>query len=114
MSVGLVRIQSQPIDIFTPQKNRDPQVPVLSWLVARIKIEALTRPEPSGAASRNLEPLRGLRGSPWSHRQVPQLGQNAGHLHSVELRNKWQNLGYKLVFHQFADFILTALFTASE
>jgi hypothetical protein len=42
--MDLFRIQSGPIDIFTPQKNRDQaMVPVLSWLVARIKIEALTR-----------------------------------------------------------------------
>jgi hypothetical protein len=50
MSIDLFRIQSGPIDIFTPQKNRDQaMVPVLSWLVARIKIEALTRPERSGS-----------------------------------------------------------------
>ena len=48
MSVDLFRIQSGPIDIFTGQKKPGPSmVPVLSWLVARIKIEALTRPEPS-------------------------------------------------------------------
>ncbi len=79
-------------------------VPVLSWLVARIKIEALTRRAEilSRAGCGEGSTLRLLRGSPRSHRQIPQLGQNARHLHSVELRNKRQNLGHKLVFHQFA------------
>jgi hypothetical protein len=42
MSVDLFRIQSGPIDIFSPQKNRDQaMVPVLSWLVARKKMSRL-------------------------------------------------------------------------
>ena len=44
MSDDRLRIQRGAIDIFTPQKKPGPRmVPVLSWLVARIKIEALTR-----------------------------------------------------------------------
>jgi hypothetical protein len=50
MSVDLVRIQTGPIDISLRKKKPGPRlVPVLSWLVARKKIEALTRPERNGS-----------------------------------------------------------------
>jgi hypothetical protein len=55
-----------------------------------------------------------LSGPSRPHRQIPHLSQNAGHLHPVQLLDKRQNLRDELIFHQFADFVLTVLFTATE
>jgi len=85
------------------------------WLVARIKSKY------GGKAPNSLEPLRGpegplplLRAPPRPHRQIAHLHQDARHLHSVQLRNEWQELGDELIFHQLADFFLTSAFSSAE
>jgi len=54
-----------------------------------------------------------LRATAWPYRQVSHLGQDARHLHPVELRNEGQEFGDELIFHQFVDFFLAAAFTAA-
>jgi predicted hydrolase (HD superfamily) len=96
-------------------------VPAVSWLVCPDKLRRRAGVNEVGARSRNAEPrfLRRkipicLRGSSGPQRQIPHLRQDARHLHSVQLRNEWQNLSNELIFHQVADFVLAALFTATE
>ncbi len=55
-----------------------------------------------------------LRRPSWSHRQIPQLRQDARHLHPIQLRHERQNLRDELIFHQLADFVLTVLFSATQ
>ena len=62
--------------------------------------------------TRNLK--LGLSASTRTHCQIAHLRQNARHLHSVQLRDEWQDFGDELIFHQFADFFLAAAFTTAE
>src|SRR5258708_17046068 len=65
-------------------------VPTWSWLVARIKLLATEAKAPyicnSYAALQADLPRYRLRPSARSHRQIPHLGQDARHLHPVQLR----------------------------
>jgi hypothetical protein len=51
---------------------------------------------------------------PRPHCQIPDLHQNARHLHPVQLRDKRQNLSHKLIFHQFLYFFLPVAFSTGE
>src|SRR5580700_3894500 len=113
MSVDLLRIHEAAKREKAGTKGL---VPALSWLVARIKsckARAGLRPADSRGRLSPHEPLR-LRGPSRPHRQIPQLSQDARHLHPIQLRNKRQNLRDELIFHQFADFVLAVLFSATE
>src|SRR5580693_8841493 len=119
MSVDLFRIHGP-----EAEKSRDQRLaPALSWLVARIKLMSGQPPSAVRPGEARQLPLRSasftkarpsLRSSSRPHRQVPELSQDARHLHPVQLRHERQNLRNKLVFHQFADFVLAALFSATE
>ena len=109
-------------------------VPASSWLVARIKFQLHRRVSVASsglvpnflrrpgtyvpgllyAAPAGLGARPRLRGPSWPHRQIPHLGEDARHLHSVQLRHEGQDFRDKLIFHQFADFVLTVLFAATE
>src|ERR1700722_12143246 len=85
-----------------------------SWLVARrkskdFKVSKASRFQPE-AIPHDLETLKPchfqtlpLRRPPRPDRQIPNLRQNARHLHAIQLRNKRQQLGDELILHQFAD-----------
>ena len=101
-------------------------VPAFSWLVARMKAK-LQGCRVSRFAKSNLnlcafssetlkrETLKlALRRSSRPYREIAHLRQDAGHLHAIQLRDEGQNFRDELVFHQFADFFLAALFAAAE
>jgi hypothetical protein len=67
-------------DAFDSERDKKAgifSIPAASWLVARINLCAAFLPTP-----------RELRGSSRPHRQIAYLGQNARHLHPVQLRDK--------------------------
>lgn len=70
---------------------------------------------PSGASAvptHRPTTAKDLCAAPRSHCQIPHLGQNAGHLQAIQLREEGQYVGDELIFHQLADFFLTASFSA--
>src|SRR5277367_2510163 len=80
------------------------------WLVARINLSRLAGVSEAGACWRNPEAAvfcsrripwltPNLRRSSRPYRQIPHLGQNARHLHPIQLRDKGQQLRDKLVLH---------------
>src|SRR5580693_8521725 len=121
MSVDLLRIHQRTSEKKAGTKEL---VPASSWLVARIKscrcssrLRRMHSREPALSLPKGrLSPHESfrLRGSSRPHRQIPQLSQDTRHLHPVQLRNKRQNLRDELIFHQFADFVLAVLFSATE
>ncbi len=95
-------------------------VPAVSWLVCPDKLRRRAGVSGAGARSRNpgravaAKDLYSLRGPSRPQSQVPHLGQDARHLHSIQLRNKRQDFRDELIFHQLADFVLAVLFPATE
>ena len=105
------------------KKSRNPRVPAVQLVVARIK---LFKPgsRPAGAKAPILRVPNGpaeavpsrsrLRAPPWPHCQISHLRQDARHLHAVELPDERQNVRDELIFHQFANFFLAVPFSTSE
>ncbi len=89
-------------------------VPAVSWLVCPDKL-GKERPRSARRTAEGGCPTQlRLRGPSRPQRQIPHLSQDARHLHSVQLRNKRQNLRDELIFHQLADFVLAVLFPTTE
>jgi hypothetical protein len=54
------------------------------------------------------------RAAPRTNSQIANLGENARHLHAVELRQVGHDIGDERVFHQLADFFLPATFATGK
>jgi len=53
-----------------------------------------------------VRPTRKLRSSSWTQCHISELGQDARHLHAIQLIYERNHLRDKFVFHQIANFFL--------
>ena len=91
-------------DLHKRKKPGPEDGPGKCWLVARINLWINMGLKPLLGCSYVNAALKGrsstlLCASTRPYRQIPHLGQDARHLHPVQLRHERQQLGDELIFH---------------